>query len=69
MKYDNQRTLAARHSKSASCLPAYMSIHSILHVYTVDTIMGVDPRKNVEGTLPSLVCPPVPLEIVPLKSS
>jgi len=34
-----------------------------------DVAMGVDPRKNVEGTLASLVCPPVPLEIVPLKSS
>jgi len=31
--------------------------------------MGVDPRKNVEGTLPSLVCLPLPLEVVPLKSS
>jgi len=30
--------------------------------------MGVDPRKNVEGTLPSLICPPLPLEVVPLKS-
>ena len=33
------------------------------------TVMGVDPRKNVEGTLPSLVCSPLPLEVAPLKSS
>ena len=41
-----------------------------LHVLILLTeTMGVDPRKNVEGTLPSLVCPPLALEVVPLKSS
>ena len=41
----------------------------IYNMQGIQLVMGVDPRKNVEGTLPSLVCSPLPLEVAPLKSS